>query len=127
MSVIRWTLFDPNTGETYTFPINPSEGGDLGVKKNLGYQNTVAPDGDPVVYQSQPSPGDTSVKGVFLTIEDRDALKTWANKDTQLRLTNDLGEEMWIFIQTLEITRKRVASRRYKADYTMRYSALSVA
>lgn len=126
MSVIRWTLFDPNTDETFTFHLNPSEGGDFGVDKSFGYTSTIAPDGLPIFYQGQDAPQETSVKGVFLSLEERNNMVIWAKKPTQLLLTNDLGEEAWIFITKMVPRRKRVANRPYKADYDMTYLICSV-
>lgn len=126
MAFVRWTLYDPNTNETFTFHRNPSEGGDFGIDKSLGYTETVAPDGLPIFYQGQSAPKETSIKGVFVTVEQRNNFMTWADKNTQLLLTNDLGEQAWIFIKSLKPTRKRVASRPYKADYDMSYVICSV-
>lgn len=126
MALVRWTLWDPNINQTFTFHLNPSEGGDFGIDKNFGWTETLAPDGDPIFYQGQNNPQETSVKGVFLSLEQRNNMMAWAGKNTQLKLTNDLGEEMWIYIRKLTPRRKHVVSRPYKADYDMTYVICSV-
>lgn len=122
----RWTFHDPNTGVTYTFPINPKQGGDRSYDKNFGYQGTVAPDGVAIFYEGQDAPGEIAWNGVFLDTASRDAMIGWYAKRTQVQVTNHLGEQTWIYITSVKPTVKRAATRRYKADYEAHAFVLDV-
>lgn len=115
----RWTFHDPVADEDWTFSINPKEVDEPGVDKPVNFLGTTAPDGDPILFEGQPAAKEISWKGLVLDTDTRDSFTYWANKKNQVLLTNDFGEQHWIYIDKFKPHRKRVASRRYKAEYEL--------
>lgn len=111
----RWTLYDPYLADTLTFVTSPKEGGEPTRAKKITTDHTTA--GHPITYEGARPPDEISFKGVVRSTADRDTLMGWAGKPYQVKLTNDLGEERWIWIDMFTPTRKRVASRPFKAEY----------
>lgn len=122
----RWTLFDPTTNETFTFASNPSEGGERSWEKNITIQSTTAPDGRTILAEGRDKPGEITWKGVVLSKAERDMFVTWFQKRTQLKRTNDYGDEDWIYITKFTPTRKHVVSRQYKAEYDVAAFVLDI-
>lgn len=127
--VTRWTLYDPMLNVTFTFPRNPKPGDNaavVGVDKNVSQDPPSASDGKPIVFegaQPQPTP---QFKGVCLTLAERDDLKTWARKRYQVRLTTDLGDQLWIYITKVAFTRKNTSNHEVHLDYTIDAIVLDV-
>lgn len=124
MSVVRWVFDDPVDLTTYTFEINPTEGGRPAFKKHIQYQNTVAPGGAVLVFEGRDEPQVIEVTGTILTQSTYDAFVLWFNKRHQIFLTDDQGLQYTIYIT--EFTPKRVRSALYpwKHTYTLRATVL---
>lgn len=117
--MLRWTFYDPYLADTMTFETNAKEGGEPNIKKNASTMRTCAPDGRKIVHEGARSPQEINCRGVVRSVAARDLMMTWARKMYQVRWTNDLGEVRWVRIHTFTPTRKRVASRPYKAEYVL--------
>lgn len=115
--LVRWSFYDPSTVETYTFPINPSEGGTPTRQKQFVYQSTSAPDGKTIVFEGRQQPKRINFSGTVLDEAHYTALNTWFDHHNQIRLTDDLGRQFYIVIEQLDMTRKRNASTPWKHDY----------
>lgn len=115
----RWTFHDDVADEDWTFTINPTEVDEPGVDKQVSSLGTTAPDATPILFESQEPAHEISWKGLVLDVATRDTFMYWARKRNQVLLTNDFGEQTWIYIDKFKPTRKRVASRPYKAEYTL--------
>lgn len=115
----RWTFHDEVAMEDWTFTINPREVTEPGVDKQVSSLGTTAPDGLPILFEAQAPAQDISWKGLLLDVATRETFKYWARKRNQILLTNDMGEELWIYIDKFKPNRKRVASRPYKAEYDL--------
>lgn len=122
----RWTFYDPYLGDTMTFVSNAREGGEPNVKKNVSVMRTCAPDGRKIVHEGARPPQEIACRGVVRSVAARDLMMLWAGKMYQVRFTNDLGEVHWVRIHTFTPTRKRVASRPYKAEYELRAFVLDI-
>lgn len=116
--VVRWTLYDPVSAETYTMQINPNDGGSRQYKKNVSYQNTSAQDGNTLVHEGRDEPHTLEWSGVILEQQHLEDLIGWFNKRRQVRLTDDLGRESWIYITGLSPKRVRAATRPWKHEYS---------
>ena len=119
MAVVRWTFYDPGSNETYTFHINPNEGGSPPYKKNFMYHTTAAPDGKTLIYQGRPEIQNLEFSGVILEQGHFDAFVTWWQKQNQIRITDDLGRTFWPSFRTSS----RVASRRHATPGSTRTPA----
>lgn len=122
----RWSLYDPYLADTLVFEVNPREGGEPQVKKNVSTTRTCAPDGRRLVHEGSRSPQEVGCRGVVRSTAARDLLLAWMDKNYQVFLTNDLGEEHWVRFFSFTPTRKRVASRPYKAEYDLRAFVLDI-
>lgn len=125
MSVIRWTIHDPVELETYEFHLNPREGGSPQYGKRFTYQNTSAPGGLTLIFEGQDEVQELSWDGVILEQEHYDKLLEWWDKRRQLLLTDDLGREMWIYIQSFQPKRVRSALHPWKHTYSCKAVILS--
>lgn len=118
---VRWTFYDPTGPTTYNFPINPNEGGSPELRKTISYQNTSAPDGKVLVFEGRDSPPTMSFSGTLLTEAQYEAFETWFQKRRQIKITDDLDREYWIYITSY--APKRVRARNYPWKHTYQIEA----
>lgn len=119
MPVVRWVFEDPVTLVSYTFAINPSDGGAPGYQKTINYQNTAAPDGKVISFEGRDQPRVMEFSGVLFTEAEYDAFFEWWNKRYQVSVTDDLGRTFSILINSFVPTRRRARSHPWKHDYTI--------
>lgn len=117
--VVRWTFYDPTIPETYTFDINPSEGGTPTRRKKIEYQNTAAPDGKVLVFEGRDEPQEFTFTGTILTEAHYTTLVNWFSKRRQIKVTDDLGREHWIYIKSFDATRQRAVHYPWKHSFTI--------
>lgn len=120
MAVVRWTFEDPVALATFTFPMNPNEGGSQNFKKNVQQQATCAPDGGVVLFEGRDVPATFEFSGTLLTQEHYEALQEWWDKRRQIKVTDDLGRETWIYIVEFDPKRVRSALYPWKHTFTVR-------
>lgn len=120
MALVRWTLYDPMGGLTYTFHLNPREGGSPTYRKKFNYQNTSAPGGMTLLFEGQDEVKEITWDGTILEKEHYDALLEWWDKRRQLKLTDDLGRSYWVYLQNFEPVRVRAALHPWKHTYTIK-------
>lgn len=118
---IAWVFYDPVEDETYSFEINPNEGGTPERTKNLTYQATAAPNGRVIAFEGMDAPEEINVSGTLLSQDQFDALNSWYDKRNQIQLTDDLGREFWVYIKSLRLQRVRSINYpwRHSFDITM--------
>lgn len=128
MTVVRWLFEDLTTATpaTYTFEINPNEGGSLAYEKSIVTQTTSAFDGQVIVQEGQDKPLSSSFSGTILTEEGHDAMVDWFQRRHQIRVTDDLGRQMMIYITKFTPKRVRSALYPWKHTYTVDYIVLDV-
>lgn len=119
MPAWRWTVYDPVTAVTWTFPINPHAGGTPSRRKRIDSQNTSAPGGKTLLFEGQDEVQEISCDGTILDQALHDALVAWWEKRYQVQLTDDLGRVMWVYLKTFEPKRARNAERPWKHQYTI--------
>ncbi len=117
--VVKWTFSDPVTLDEVTWEVNPREGGTPSYQKNITYKNTSAPDGKVVVFQGRNNPTPIEFSGVILNQAQYDMFVTWWEKDYQVDITDDLGREFSILIESFVPKRERARSHPWKHTYTV--------
>lgn len=117
--VVKWNFFDANNLETYQFEVNPNEGGELALKKNIQTQNTVGPGGKTLVFEGADEPKTLSFSGTILSQAQHDAFVEWFNKRHQIQLTDDLGNVFMVYITSYAPKRGRAHQYPWKRTYTM--------
>lgn len=115
--VVRWKFDDPITLETWIWEVNPNEGGTPTYKKQMTYTQTTAPDGKTLVFEGADEPQTLTFSGTLLSQSQLDTLVTWYKKRHQIKLTDDLGREFWIYITGFAPKRIRNASQPWKHTY----------
>lgn len=118
--VVRWVFTDPTiaTPHTYTFEINPTEGGSPAYKKNVAYKNTAAPNGKTLIYEGRDEPASFTFSGTLLTQAHFIAFQTWFLKRHAIYITDDLGRTFAVYITSFDPKRARSAQNPWKHTYT---------
>lgn len=124
MHVVRWTFEDPTVGETYTLDINPREGGTPARSKNIAYAATAAPDGKVLMFEGRENPPGFEISGTILTEEQLTAFQHWYDKRHQIRVTDDLGRQTWVYITAFEPKRAWAVNHPWRHSFTMRATVL---
>ena len=125
----QWTLFDPlgngGAGETYTFPVNPSEGGTPAKRRPFTEESNVA--GGVILFEGARPPMHIEFSGRIRDQATFEALyDVWFEKEHQVRLTDDLGRIFWIMFAEIDPKRMRAARVPWKHSYSMQAVVLSV-
>lgn len=119
MAVVRWVFDDPVTLDSYTFDINPNEGGSPSYEKNITYESTCAPDGLVVRYEGRENPQKLQWSGTILEEDHYNAYVTWWQKHYQINVTDDLGREFSIEVDSFIPTRENSHQHPWKHSYTV--------
>lgn len=123
---VRWKFFDPIANVTYTVPINPSAYSEAAFTKTLTYQSTSAADGSTLMFEGRDAVQEISFTGVALEQTHIDALISWWALRHQVKMTDDFGNELWIYLTSITRTRKRSITYPHKRDYEMKAVILDV-
>lgn len=115
----RWLFYDPTIPATYAFEVNPNEGGSPTFDKNIAEENTVAPGGKTLLFEGSDPPQRLDFSGVILTQEQYDAFVEWWQKRRQIRITDDLGREYWVYFKTFTPKRERAIHSPWKHSYSV--------
>lgn len=117
--VVRWIFLDLTDSTTATFEINPNDGGSPTYEKNVTSTSTLAPGGKTLLSEGSEKQKEISFSGIVLNSTMYDFMVTWFTKKHQIRLTDDLGRVMMIYITKFEPKRIRRASHPYYHTYTV--------
>jgi hypothetical protein len=117
MPTPRWSFFDPNTNTTYSFEINPNAGGSPGRSRKLTYTPTASAQGKTLAFEGRADPQRCDFSGVVLTEAQYNAFDTWAQISNQVRITDDLGRQFWIVIESWLPKRERARHYPWKHSY----------
>lgn len=95
MTVVKWTFTDVyHQGPTpwsYTFEINPNEGGSPEISKQYSNSVNVGPRHVGIVQEGQFTQATLTFSGVILTQGQYENLELWFNRRIVLDLVDDLG------------------------------------
>lgn len=122
----KWTFTDTVVPISYTFEINPVDGGIPVFKKNVSTQNTLAPGGKVLLFEGQDQPQTVTWTGTLLTQTQYEAFVTWFQKRHQILVTDDRGVQMWVYITDFAPKRERAIHHQYKMSYTITAIVLDV-
>ncbi len=119
-SFVQWRFTDPVTSDTYFFESNPTSGGTPGRSKNLVYQNSAA-NNRTLAYKRAEEARTVRVQGTLYSQAQLYALAEWSQKRYPITLQDDLERTFTIYIEGLDVRRKRTADTPYAHDYTLSY------
>lgn len=115
----RWLFYDPVEDETYTFEINPNDGGSPQFAKKITDQSTVAPGGKTLLFEGADEVQTLEFSGVILEQTQYDAFRLWWAKRRQIKVTDDLEREYWVYIKTFAPKRERAIHHPWKHSYSV--------
>jgi len=127
MSTRRWTLSDPEAGETWTMPINPDSAEPVPAQQRTFSSGAGRPK-DPRVrlFLNKPDPLDWGWGGVIRTQDHYDELVRWAQKPRPVTLVDHLNREFRIYITAFEPEDRRPTARlNTRWRYTMKVKVLA--
>ena len=104
MSRTPWIWYDPVSGLSQGLEINPSTFKVSLSKKSISTSRTCA--GQVVSFEGRHGPTQYSMSGVTLEENQMNTLKFLTNTRSQIRMTTDLGEDIWFYITDLSLTRQ---------------------
>ena len=114
----RWVFTDNVAPETYTVDVNPNEGGTPPIERSFTYSSTPGPGGPSIAFEGRDRPRKFSISGCILMESHLVAFQNWFTKEYQVKITDDLNREFWIYITDLEFERNQ--TRRYPWRHTFR-------
>lgn len=126
-SVVKWRIYDPISESEVVFDMNPAEGGTFPNVKNITTAERTAPNAGVILWEGQDAIRETNVSGVVLTEQQYNFYNDLFNIRHQVRLTDDLGRVMWIYIKDVQWSRIRRANHPWAHQYTMTFIELDVA
>lgn len=115
----RWILSDPDTGDSWTMPINPDSA--LPVSTEIRAYSTASSnrDGHTRVFAGKPRDNDWGWSGVIRTKAHYDQLLAWSERDTAITVTDHLGRTLRVFITKFDPTDRPPTGR---VNWRLRYS-----
>jgi hypothetical protein len=120
----RWRFFDPVQVSTYEVQINPNEGGSPNWRKNITSDAPLGPGGRPILTEGPDEVQRLECSGVILDQAHYTGLVNLFKKRRQVRLTDDLGRQFWVYIESFEPTRQR-SRRAWRHTYRLSMIVMS--
>lgn len=113
--VVRWRIYDPVEDETLEFPVNPSEGSLPSLERHFTSELTT--NGRRILFEGDSDRSEVSFSGFLLYEEDYQWFLTWYSNKYQVKLTDDLGNETWIYLTSFVPKRKRSSHYAWHIEY----------
>lgn len=124
--VTRWVFNDYRnqgpTPYTYTFAINPNEGGSPSIQKNLTILSNVGPTRSAILQEGQNSAPEMTFSGTILTQAHFEAMEFWYDKRVALEITDDLGRMFRGIFSRWEPSRSRRAFNPWFHTYSAAFT-----
>src|SRR5690606_37064028 len=95
-----------------------SEGSNMR-RKNITTQATSAPSGKVILFEGRDDPRTATWSGVLLTQDQYDEFVDWFEKRHQFEVTDDLGRIHMVYIQSLDLTRRKSMQHPWFHDFSM--------
>lgn len=119
MSRVGWKFYDPVTLEEITLEINPKEADSPVMSKNISYQSPAAPGAGVIAQEGRQKPKTMTFTGTTLTEDQYNVWVEWFNKPYQIKLTDDLLRDFWIYITDFQPKRVRSIKYPWRHEYTV--------
>lgn len=117
MGRVAWEFYDGV--DTYELPINPSESSLPPIEKNITSHPTTA--GRNVMFVGKRrKPQSIRFSGTILEEEQFRAFQEWVKKAHQIRITDDTGRQMWVYLVEFNPTRVRSVEYPWRHEYSAR-------
>lgn len=117
--VVRWTLHDPETDETTTFPCNPREGGYPALEKK--WSGNASTEGNPVIWQGRDTVPTVDFSGAIQSEEHLMFMTAWHQTERILVLTDHLGRVCRVWLTKFTYTPRNRHTNKWSGTYTATY------
>ncbi len=119
MARIAWRFEDATEGTVLFMPINPNDGASPHYQKSLTKETTTAPGGtgQTLIFEGSDQAIDFAFSGALLTQEHYEFILNAWKKRHLLKLTDDLGREFVIYIESFNPKRVRSATYPWRHTY----------
>lgn len=122
---IRWAFQDPAPGgETFVFPINPSEMSSPHFARNVTPDHTLAPSGQSIIWEGLPDPVSWQVRGSVETQAHYEALERFYALRRRFFVVDHLRRAWVVSFESLEFAKKR-STNDWTNDYTLKFLILA--
>ena len=105
----KWEFYDFVTDSTYTMELNPGQVDMGGVQKQISERAASSPTGKRIVFEGRRQPQTISFSGVIFNKDEYVRFEGLANKNYQVRLTDDLGREYWVYVTNFSPSRRKTS------------------
>lgn len=124
--VTKWVFSDyksqGSSPYTYTFEINPNEGGSPTIQKNMTALSNVGPNRGAILQEGNAAPPELAFSGVILTQTQYEVMEAWFDKRLALEITDDLGRKFRGVFSRWEPQRTRRAFNPWYHTYNAGFS-----
>lgn len=120
----KWTAYSPRQDITYTFEINPNDGGQPTFAKNITYTSTTAPNSGTLMFEGGPKPQEVTVSGTLLTETQYSMLAFFVTSHYLFQLTDDRGEQQWVYFTSFQPKRVNRAHHPWYSTYSLAYTVV---
>lgn len=118
MPVTRWTLFNPQTGQTVTFPRNPIQGFVPPREKQIDAQTSTNPNGQPLLFEGPQKVRESEFTGNIKDEAHYRFMVAWFDSPAICTVTNHLGQTMLLYLTQFEMKPKNRHNNPWAGDYT---------
>ena len=120
---VPWIFIDLSSGDEYEFAVNPLDCSFSGNEETLTENYSSA--GSPILFGGRQTPKTLSFSGTILYEEHFRAMEEWFEKNTQITLIDDLGNNYSIYLQNFSPTRAYVSQYPWRHEYNANAVILS--
>ena len=119
---IPWTIANYSGGQTYAFEINPLDATVPSFKRTITTQSTAA--GRQINYEGRRQPQTITVSGTILSEDQYNTMDAWARVRKQVKITDDLGEGFWVYVERFSPTRQKSTQFPWHMEYSLEATVL---
>ena len=105
----KWEFYDFVTDSTYTMELNPQQVNMGGVTKTISERGASSPTGKRILFEGRREPQVISFDGVIFNKDEYVRFENLANKNYQVRLTDDLGRVYWVYVTNFSPGRRKTS------------------
>ena len=120
---VPWVLQEIHDPDLYEFAVNPLDVQMSGIRKTFTTQKTS--NGKNVVSQGRNQVQTMSFSGTILTEIHLEILREWMRKEKQVSITDDLGQQTWVYFTRFSPTRRYSPQYPWRHEYSAEATILS--
>lgn len=118
-----WVFDDVHASLTYELEINPQNATMPGIMKTLTATPTAR--GRPILSQGRNKPQQMQLSGTILTQEQLETVRSWCEKEKQIRITDDLARQFWVYLSNFDPRRVRSVEYPWRHEFTLTCTVVS--